>query len=229
MTAGASLRLAQVPFPDWNWLSNPRTWDRLLDASFQHVGLTGLAVVLGFAIAAPLAIVAVRRPRLEGALLGTTGVLFTIPSLAMFMFLGLALGAFTALRTAVTGLVVYSLLILFRNTVAGLRAVPAEVAEAGEAMGHTRGQQLWHVELPIALPVIVAGVRVATVSTIGLVTITALIGWGGLGDVILQGFRRRNLTQVLTGVVGVTALAVAFDLLLVALQRRLLPWTRAAR
>lgn len=225
----AFAQVAQVPFPDWNWLANPRTWDRLAQATTQHVELTVVPVVLGFAVAAPLAVAALRYRRLYGPLLGATGVLFTVPSLAMFMFLGIVLGSFTGFRTAVTGLVVYSLLILFRNTVVGLESVPDDVREAGEAMGHTRRQLLWRVELPIALPVIVAGLRVATVSTVGLVTITSLIGWGGLGDVILQGWRRQNLTQVLVGVVGCTVLAFVLDVVLVALQRRLLPWARAAR
>lgn len=219
---------AQVGFPDWNWLTNPRSWDRLLDATVQHLELTVLAVVIGFALAAPLAVLSLRYRPLYGPLLGATGVLFTVPSLAMFMFLGLTLGSFTGFRTAVSGLVLYSLLILYRNTVAGLESVPQDVREAGEAMGHTRRQQLWRIELPIALPVIVAGLRVATVSTVGLVTITSLIGWGGIGDLILQGWRRQNLTQVLVGVVGCTLLAVVLDFLLVGLQRRLLPWSREA-
>lgn len=221
--------IAQVPFPDWNWLSNPRTWDRLAQATTEHIELTVVPVAIGFAIAAPLAITALRSRPLYGPLLGATGVLFTVPSLAMFMFLGIVLGSFTGFRTAVVGLVLYSLLILFRNTVVGLESVPRDVREAGEAMGHTRRQQLWRIELPIALPVIVAGLRVATVSTVGLVTITSLIGWGGLGDVILQGWRRQNLTQVLVGVAGCTALAVVLDFLLVWLQRRMLPWTRTVR
>jgi osmoprotectant transport system permease protein len=224
----AIVRLAQAPFPDWNWLTNARSWDRLLDATVQHVELTVLAVAVGFALAGPLAVLSMRHRRLYGPLVGATGVLFTVPSLAMFMFLGLGLGSFTGFRTAVAGLVLYSLLILLRNTVAGLESVPDDVREAGEAMGHTRRQQLLRVEIPIALPVIFAGLRVATVSTVGLVTITSLIGWGGIGDLILQGWRRQNLTQVLVGVAGCTVLAVVLDALLVGLQRKLLPWSREA-
>lgn len=224
------MALAQVSFPDWAWLTNPRTHERLLDQLVEHVQLVGVGVVVGFCVAAPLALLAVRRRRLHGPLLGLTGVLFTVPSLAMFMFLGVIYGQILAFRVAATGLVVYSLLILFRNTVAGLDSVSADVREAGEALGHTSRQQLWRVELPIALPVIIAGLRVATVTTVGLTTITALIGWGGLGRTILTGFQRGpNMTMVLVGVLACTVLAVALDLLLMALQRALLPWQRDAR
>ena len=221
------MTLAQAAFPDWAWLSNPRNHERLLEQLVEHVQLTLVAVLIGFLIAAPLAVVAVRYRRLHPPLLGITGVLFTVPSLAMFMFLGIAYGEFFGFRAAVTGLVIYSLLILFRNTVAGLDSVPPEIREVGEALGHTRFQQLRKIEIPVALPVILAGIRVATVTTVGLTTITALIGWGGLGRTILTGFQRgTNLTIVLVGVVGVTLLAIALDLLLLLLQRQLLPWKR---
>lgn len=222
---GRALLVAQAAFPDWAWLSNPRTHQRLAEQLTEHVQLVAVAVAGGLLVAAPLAVLAVRRRRLYGPLLGFTGVLFTIPSLAMFMLLGVIYGQFLAFRVAATGLVVYSLLILFRNTVAGLDGVPPSVREAAEALGHTRRQQFWRVDLPIALPVIVAGLRVATVTMVGLTTITALIGWGGLGRTILTGFQRGpNLTMVLVGVIACTLLAVVLDLLIVALQRRLVPW-----
>jgi osmoprotectant transport system permease protein len=216
--------LGQVPFPDWAWLTNPRTHERLVELAIQHVQLTLAGVGIGFAVAAPLAVVAVRRQWLYQPLLGATGVLYTIPSLAMFLFLAALYGVFLEFRVAVTGLALYSLLILFRNTAEGLRAVPAETREAAEALGHTRRQLLWRVELPVALPVIVAGLRIATVTTVGLVTITALIGWGGFGQLFIAGANRNNVTVVLTGVLASTLLAVLLDLALVATQRRLTPW-----
>lgn len=226
MTSLAHLIVAQAAFPDWAWLSNPRNHQRLVEQLSEHVQLVGIAVVVGFAVAAPLAILAQRHRRLYDPLLGLTGILFTVPSLAMFMFFAAVYGQFLAFRVAVSGLVVYSLLILFRNTVAGLDAVPTDVREAGEALGHTRSQQLWRIEVPIAMAVVMAGVRVATVTTVGLVTITALIGWGGLGRTILTGFQRQNLTMVLVGMAASTALAVVLDLALVAVQRLLTPWQR---
>jgi osmoprotectant transport system permease protein len=218
---------------DQRWLTNPRTHDLLVELGFEHLRLTVLALAIGVAVALPLAVAAVRWRRLYNPLLGFTGALYTIPSLALFLFLGAFYSAlaersaYIAFRTAVTGLAIYSLLILFRNTVAGLDSVPPELREAGQAMGYTPRQLLWHVELPAALPVILAGVRVAIVTLVGLTTITALIGWGGFGQLFLIGAQRRNLTIVLTGVALSTLLATALDLVLVGTERRALPWRRA--
>jgi osmoprotectant transport system permease protein len=221
--------LAQVPFPNWAWLSNPRTHERLAEYAMEHLVLTFAAVAAGLAVALPLAVLAVRHRRLQTPLLTATGVLYTVPALAMFIFLVPLFIALTGTgygrATSVAGLAIYSLLILFRNTVAGLDGVPADVREAGEAMGYTRNQLLWRVELPVALPVLVAGVRIATVSTVGLVTITALIGQGGLGRLFITGYNRFDLTIALTGVVLATALATLIDWAMVLVQRRLLPWT----
>jgi osmoprotectant transport system permease protein len=221
--------LAQTgrPFPDWEWLGNPRTLDSIRDAVAQHVELTVLAVLIGLVIAAPLAMAAVRWRRLYQPLLTFTGVLFTIPSLALFVLLIAFLNTGLGRTTSLIGLVIYTLLILFRNTAVGLDGVDRDAREAAQAMGHTRSQQLWRVELPIALPVIVAGVRIATVTTIGLVTVTALIGQGGLGQLFLVGFQRGNATALTVGFVLSVVLAVAADLALVWLQRRLTPWSRA--
>lgn len=216
--------LAQTgrPFPDWEWLG--RNVETIRGLLWQHIELTVLSVAIGFAIAAPLAVLAVRRRQLYGPLLSLTGVLYTIPSLALFVFLVTFTGI--SVTTSLIGLTIYTLLILFRNTVAGLDAVPRDVREAAEAMGHTRNQQLWRVELPVALPVVVAGIRIATVTTIGLVTITALIGQGGLGRLFLDGFQRRNSTALAVGFLGSIVLAVVADLTLVGVQRRLTPWAR---
>ena len=218
--------LAQVGFPDWNWLGNPRNWERLLDHGIEHVQLTVAAVALGLAIAFPLAVLARRRRRLYTPLLVGTGLLYTVPSLAMFLLIAAFLQTGFGFLTAMIGLALYSLLILFRNTVAGLDAVPADTREAGIAMGYTPNQLLLRVEVPIALPVILAGLRIALVTTIGLVTITSLTGMGGIGRLFITGFQRQNATILGVAILAVVLLAVAGDLLLVAAQRRLLPWAR---
>jgi osmoprotectant transport system permease protein len=152
-------------------------------------------------------------------------VLYTIPSLALFALLI----PFTGLSvvTAEIGLVGYTLLILVRNIVGGLRAVPGDVREAAIGMGYSRWQLLWHIELPLALVVIIAGVRVAVVTTIGLTTVTAVIGQGGLGFLILQGIQQFFATPLMVGALLSVALGVVLDGLLVLLQRQVTPWTRA--
>ena len=217
------------PFPDWEWLGRPRNIEQIQDKFVEHIELTVLAVLIGLVIAAPLAIAAVRWRWLYKPLLTLTGVLFTIPSLALFVLLLAFLNTGLGRTTSLTGLVIYTLLILFRNTAVGLDGVDPEVREAAEAMGYTRAQRLLRVELPVALPVIIAGVRIATVTTIGLVTITALIGQGGLGQLFLTGFQRRNLTILLVGFVLSVLLAVVADVALVGAQRLATPWSRSRR
>jgi osmoprotectant transport system permease protein len=211
-----------APLIRWEWI--PDHVDDITSRLGQHLLLTGLPLLLGFVIAFPLALVALRYPRFYGPLLGISGVLFTIPSIALFVlmipFTGLRLG------TPIVPLTIYTLLILIRNTVEGLRGVPRDVREAAEAMGYTPARRLLTVELPLALPVIVAGLRIATVSTIGLVTVTAIVGWGGLGQLFLDGFIRRFPTPLLVGLVLSIVLAVVADLLLLALQNALTPWRR---
>jgi osmoprotectant transport system permease protein len=152
-------------------------------------------------------------------------VLYTIPSLALFALL-VPLTGLTVL-TAEIGLVSYTLFILIRNVVGGLQSVPADVRDVAIGMGYTPRQLLWQVELPLALPVIIAGLRVATVTTIGLTTVTALIGQGGLGYFILEGIQRFFGTPLIVGSVLSVALAVAADALLALVQRQATPWTRA--
>jgi osmoprotectant transport system permease protein len=219
--------LAQAGFPDWAWLGNPRNWERLLDHGLEHVQLTLVGVALGMVVAFPLAVLARRHPRLYAPLLVGTGLLYTIPSLALFLLIAAFLQTGFGFATAAIGLALYSLLILFRNTVAGLDAVPADIREAGEAMGYTPNQLLVKVELPIALPVVLAGLRIALVTTIGLVTITSLTGMGGIGRLFITGFQRQNTTILGVAILAVVLLAVVGDLLIVALQRRLLPWAQA--
>ncbi len=190
----------------------------------EHLLLTGLAVGIGCLLSLVLAVQIIRRPRLYGPILGAAGVLYTIPSLALFALLVPITGL--SLLTAQIGLVSYTLLFLIRNAVDGVRYVPADVREAAIAMGYTPRQLLWRVELPLALPVIIAGIRVATVSTIGLTTVTALIGQGGLGYFILEGLQRFFSTPLIVGAVLSVALAVLADGALVLLQRRATPWAR---
>ncbi len=209
----------------WSWIGDHL--DDIRGYLVQHVELTGLALLFGLLLAFPLALAAIRWPRLYGPILGFTGVLFTIPSLALFILLI----PFTGLRiqTALIGLTMYTLLILVRNMVEGLRGVDPDVREAAQAMGYTRARQLLQVELPLALPVIMAGVRIATVTTIGLVTVTALIGWGGLGRLFIDGFTLNFSTPIVVGIVLSAALAFAADLALVAVQHQLAPWARSRR
>lgn len=221
--AGEPLAAAQVI--NWSWLQSNRA--EIAGYFVEHVQLTVLAMVFGFALAFPLALAAFRWPKLYGPLLGFTGILFTIPSLALFMLLI----PFTGLSiwTSLVGLTIFTLLILVRNIVEGLRGVDPQVREAAEAMGYRRSRRLLTVELPLALPVIIAGVRIATVTTIGLVAVTALIGQGGLGRLFLNGFSLNFATPIIIGFILSVAFAVTADLLLVGTQRALTPWTRAAR
>ncbi len=211
------------PLIRWDWVQS-----HLPDIA-QRIGeqllLAGIAVGLGFALSFVASLFIARRPWLYPPVSWVFGVLYTIPSLALFSLLI----PFTGLSiiTAEIGLVSYTLLILIRNIVRGIRGVPADVREAATGMGYTPRDRLWRVEIPLALAAIIAGVRLATISTIGLVTVTALIGQGGFGYFILIGIQRFFSTELLVGAVCSVALAIAADGLLVLLQRRLTPWVRA--
>lgn len=194
------------------------------EALFEHVWITLVSVLLGLALALPLALVARRYRRLEWLVVGSTTALYTIPSLALFSLL-LPLTGLTA-TTVVVGLVLYSLTILVRNVLEGLRGVPEEVRESALGMGYAGGRLLFGVELPLALPSIMAGLRVATVSTVALTTVGAIIGFGGLGNLLFEAVNTQFRPQVLTAGLLCVALAVFFDLLLVGLQRVLTPWSR---
>lgn len=224
MTLGWAPSLAAEPLVRWDWVG--RHLDDVWERTLEHLQLTALAVAIGLLISVPLAIYAYRHPRVYAPLTWTAGLLYTIPSLALFVVLLPITGL--SYRTAEIGLVSYTLLILIRNTTAGLRGVPDDVREAARGMGYTHGQLLWRVEVPLALPVIVAGVRLATVTTIGLVTVTALIGLGGFGQFILLGLRQAFPTAALLGAVLSIALAVAADGLLLGAQRLATPWARRA-
>lgn len=208
-------------------------WGRVVDQRgeiyarlMEHFQLTFLAVFIGILISLPLGIYAYRHRWAYGPITSVTGIMYTIPSLALFGFLIPFTGLTT--MTAEIGLVSYTLLILIRNVVAGLNSVPADTREAAQGMGYTEWQLLWRVELPVALPVIVAGIRLTTVTIIGLVTVTALIGMGGLGHFILAGFRNFDATLSFVGGAASLLLAVGIDALLVGVERLITPWTRRA-
>ena len=218
----ASLADAQEPWVRWTWVMTHT--GTIWDATFEHILLTVIAVAVGLVIATPLGLVAWRSPRWREPILGFTGTLYVIPSLALFAFLIPFFGL--TIITAEVGLVSYTLLILVRNIVVGLDAVPPEVREAARGMGYSRQEQLLGVEFPLALPAIMAGVRIATVTTIGLVTVTALIGEGGLGRLILQGLINDFRTPLVVGAVLSVLLAVAADVSLGLIQRAVTPWNR---
>jgi osmoprotectant transport system permease protein len=211
---------------DWGWVGEHL--DLIGRQLIQHLYLTVLAVGIGLAISIPVSVYVHRHPRFYGPVTSVAGILYTIPSLALFALLLPITGLGT--DTAEIGLVSYTLLILIRNTIVGLASVPEDVKEAARGMGYTERELLWRVEFPLALPVIVAGVRLATVTTIGLITVTSLIGKGGLGFLMLAGFR--NLypeVAVLVGLALSVALAVTADALLLGAQRVVTPWAAARR
>jgi osmoprotectant transport system permease protein len=210
----------------WDWIASHL--DDVADKTAQHVYLLVVPMIAGFVIAFALAVLAMRRPGTVGPVTAVTGLLYTIPSLAAFAVLIPVTGL--SPLTAIIPLTTYTLLILYVNTVAGLRSVPPEVNEAADAMGYTRSSRLLRVQLPLAIPLIMAGVRVAAVTTIGLVTVSAIIGgnrFGGLGQFITEGLQTNFDTKIYLGAVGSVILAFVVDGLLVALQRVLTPWTRA--
>jgi osmoprotectant transport system permease protein len=210
----------------WDWVSDHWS-DTLRPALVQHLQLTAIAIVLGFAIAFVLALAAHRRGRLTTPVVLVTGLLYTIPSLALFQLLV----PFTGLSrtTAEVALVSYTLLILFRNTLAGLAGVPEEVRDAARGMGLTQRQLLWSVELPLALPAIIAGLRIATVTVISLATVAVFVVNEGLGAPIYAGLQQTFKTELIAAGALCVALALIADGLLVLLQRVLTPWTRVAR
>lgn len=204
-----------------------RFHQELTDATIQHLQLTAVSVLLGLVVAFPLALVARRWRLVAGPVLGITTILYTIPSLAMFSLLVPVYGLSSSV--VVTGLVLYSLTILVRNILAGLQAVPEEVREAARGMGYGPVRLLLTVEVRLALPTIMAGVRIATVSTVSLLTIGAIVGHGGLGNLIYEGMKTVFKAQVLTASVLCVLIAIAADVLLLGLQRLLTPWAHPVR
>ena len=210
-----------------DWICPAYLTDRgsqLVDATWQHLAITLSAIALGLAVAFPLALLARRVPRLESTVLGVATGLYTIPSLALLPLLV----PFTGLSatTVVVGLALYALTVLVRAFLEGLRSVPDEVRESATGLGYSAGALLFRVELPLALPVVMAGLRVATVSTVALTTIGSLVAHGGLGNLIRNAVDTNFRAQLLAAAVLCVGLAVLLDVLLVLLQRALTPWVR---
>lgn len=209
---------------DWGWISDHV--GAIAGRLGQHIELTLIALAVGFAISLGLAILSVRVRPARPIVIGVAGIVFTIPSLALFSALVPVIGL--SLLTVEVPLVLYTLVIYVRNIVAGLESVPSDVIEAADGMGYTPNGRLARVELPLAVPLMVAGLRLASVSTIGLVTISGILGqsFGGLGFFIFE--RPTFATEILVGAIGSIALAISVDVLLGRLQRRLTPWARQA-
>ena len=183
--------------------------ERMLELTQEHVRLVAISILVAMAVGIPLGILITRLRWLEGSVIGMTGVLYTVPSLALFAILM----PFTGLgpTTVIVALVLYSLLAIVRNTVAGIDDVPPAALDAARGMGMTGSQRLMLVELPLALPVILAGVRVATVAAVGIATVGALLGAGGLGRLIFEGISRVNTDRIVAGAVGASVLALVAD------------------
>jgi osmoprotectant transport system permease protein len=215
--------LASAPF--WNGRQLSGNWDVVWYFTLQHARYTILAVGLGLALALPLAYLAVRRPSIYPVLLVVTNVIYAIPALAMFIVLSPWLG-FTNDKPIVVAMTLYTLVILVRNMVEGIRSVPEPVLRAADAMGYRPFRRFRAVELPLALPGIVAGLRLATVSTVSLISVGALIGRGGLGRMFSDGYQR-SITIELWAALGATmVLALVLDLIIYAAGRAATPWAR---
>ena len=213
------------PLVRWDWVTGE--WDQIQTALVQHLQLTFLSVFFGLLISAGLAFVALRYRWTLSPITGFTGFLYTIPSVALFGLLVPYTGL--AARTAVIALTLYTLLILVTNIVAGFQSVPQPTIEAANAMGFTPLRRVVGVELPLAMHYIITGLRIATVNTVGLVTIAAIIGQGGLGRLILDGLQRTFWTPMVVGSVLSVVLALLFDVLLYAVGVLVTPWTRRAQ
>ena len=224
--AGGSLAAAEPANPWFSWQYVHDNAGDLRTALAQHIELTVESVLIATLIAFPLALLAYRYRALAGPVLGATGVLYTIPSLALFAFIAPFPAFGIRQRTVVVGLVIYALLILVRNMLVGLQGVPDDVRESARGMGYGSGRMLWRVELPVAMPTIMAGVRVATVSTVALATVGVIVGYGGLGQLIFRGFQSNYRAEIVTASVLTVLLGLTFDLLLAGLTWALTPWSR---
>jgi osmoprotectant transport system permease protein len=210
---------------DWTWVADHL--DAIAFRTVQHVYLTAIAVAVGLVVSFGLAVWSVRRRRVRAPVAAVSAILYTIPSLAIFAAFVSITGI--SLLTAEIPLVMYTLVILVGNITAGLDGVSRDVLEAADGMGYPPWRRLWRVEVPLAIPLIVAGLRLATVSTIGLVTVTAVLGdrFGGLGYFVLDGWHRYFPTEIYVGGLLSVMLAVTADLAFVRMQRRITPWARA--
>ena len=216
---------AANPWLSWRYLRD--NWEDVAEALGQHIGLTVQAVLLATLLALPLAALAHVRPRLAGTVLGVSGALYTVPSLALFALIYPFL--LDARLSVLIGLVMYALLVLVRNVLVGLQGVPEEVRDAARGLGYRRARLLLTVELPHATPAVMAGLRLATVTTIALVTIGVVVGYGGLGQLMFRGFQSDYHAEIMTATLLCVALALAADLLLRLVGHLVTPWLRTGR
>lgn len=230
MSPSASLAGAAADPPANPWLSWRYVRDNagdITEALGQHVGLTLQAVLIATLVAVPLAMLAHVRPRLAGAVLGVSGALYTVPSLALFALIYPFL--LDARLTVLIGLVMYALLVLVRNVLVGLQGVPEEVRDAARGLGYRRARLLLTVELPHATPAVVAGLRLATVTTVALVTIGVVVGYGGLGQLMFRGFQSGYRAEIMTATLLCVALALAGDVALRLVGHLATPWLHGTR
>lgn len=210
---------------DWEWIG--RNASQILDRTWEHLFLTLVPVAIGILISLGLTALVLRWRRSYGPITVVAGILYTIPSLALFAALIPVVGLNAT--NAIIALTSYTLLILVRNFVAGIDGVPESTLEAADGMGYTRSARFWRMEVPLAMPVIIAGIRIATITTVGLVTVSVVLGLGGYGFFIYRGFQARQITQTLVGLVLSVALATILDFTFLLLQRWLTPWARERR
>lgn len=218
----------EQPLIDWGWIADNFS-DQILPALLGHIYLSFTSVAIALAISLPVGVYVARHRRAYPPVTFVTGILYSIPSLAAFAILVTVPGIGIGPRPVIIALVAYSLLVLIRNVVAGLDSVPPETIDAARGMGLTNRQILFRVELPLALPVIVAGVRIAVVTIIGIATIGFFVDGGGLGEVIFLGISRDFPTRIIVGAGLAMILAIASDFLLLRLERFFRPWARARR
>lgn len=210
------------------WFNNNS--DQVYDLLLNHLWLSALPIVLGFVIAVPIGWYASRHPRIRGVLLSLAGILYTIPSLAFFLVLPGIIGTgFLDPINVVIALTVYAVAIMVRSAADAFESVSPAVLDAATATGFAPAGRAFRVELPLAGPVLLAGLRVVAVSTVSLVSVGALIGVSNLGSLFTEGWRTDNTPEIVIGVIGVVALALAFDAVLVVSGRLLMPWSTASR
>lgn len=211
------------PWLSWDYVADH--WPQLLAAGREHLGITMAALALACAMAVPLALLARRAPRLAEPIVATSGVLYTIPSLALISALWPVFGL--SPLTVVIALAIYALLVIVRAILVGLAGVPMESVDAAVGMGFSDRQLLWRVQVPLALPSVLAGLRIATVSTVGIVTVGALVGYGGYGTMILAGLNENFYhAKIATATICAVLLAISLDALLLLVERRSTPWAR---
>jgi osmoprotectant transport system permease protein len=209
-----------------DWLST--NWQSVITLAEKHLYLAGVPLLIGLVVSLPLGWAAKRWNRSYPAIITTTGLLYTIPSLALFVIMPLILG--TGILdpvNVVVAMTVYTVALLVRTVADGLKAVPDHVEQAATAMGYKGIRRLFGVELPLAVPVIASGLRVAAVSNVSIVSIGSLIGVSQLGDLLIDGYNRVIYTELLTGILSCVLLALALDAVIVVGSRMLTPWVRA--